>query len=137
MPGITTSWNDVPRLRSTGAALLLMMLGALGAATSAHAASCDTWKNATSGSWTEGVNWSTGAAPTSGESACITEPGTYTVTAKGAAITVKSLTLGGASGTQTLAVATSNGGDMHLATTSGLAVEAHGAVVLTLSLIHI
>jgi hypothetical protein len=89
-----------------------------GAAGSAQAAGCDTWygpggnsSQAKSGEWGTASNWSTGAAPTPSVPACITVPGTYTVTLQpypsthyagdigGAA---EDLTLGGSSGTQTL-----------------------------------
>ena len=40
----------------------------------------DSWKTATSGNWDTPTNWSTGAVPGSSDVACITVPGTYTVT---------------------------------------------------------
>ncbi len=53
----------------------------------AHASGCeDTWTNTAGGSWFEGANWSKGKAPASEEEACITEPGTYTVSNNGGTI---------------------------------------------------
>ena len=95
------------------AALAITTLATIAVLTpsAAQAAGCqDTWKNTKGGSWFEGTNWSTKAPPTSTEEACITEPGTYTVTMTqtSSTVTVKSLTVGGSSGTQTLVVSGSN-----------------------------
>ncbi len=59
------------------------------------------WINAEGGTWSTGGNWSTGAPPGPGEKALITLEGDYTVTLDVDA-TVAGLTLGDASGTQTL-----------------------------------
>jgi hypothetical protein len=102
----------------------------------AQASGCqDTWKNTKGGSWFEGANWSTKAPPTSTEEACITEPGTYTVamtqTGTTGAVTVKSLAVGGSSGTQTLVVSGSNSLNATLTAASGIAVTSAGAIKFT------
>ncbi|MEM1055204.1 MAG: T9SS type A sorting domain-containing protein [Bacteroidota bacterium] len=80
----------------------LVLLSALGfLVVSASAQTCTTsWINASDGDWSDDANWSDGA-PEAGDTACITEPGTYIVSLdrdQGLA----GLVLGGASGTQTL-----------------------------------
>jgi hypothetical protein len=102
----------------------------------AQASGCEnSWTNTSGGSWFEGTNWSKKAIPTSTEEVCITEKGTYTVeateTSTTGSVTVKSLTVGGTEGTQTLAVASTGSLNAILATTSGLTVGSHGAVTLT------
>ncbi len=100
----------------------------------AHASGCtDSWKNAESGSWFTGSNWSNGAPPTSEEEACITVNGTYTVTMtqNSGTVSVQSLTVGGSSGTQTLSVGSSCSVNAVLATTAGLTTGGNGVVVLT------
>jgi hypothetical protein len=76
-------------------------------ASSAHASGCtDSWTNTAGGNWSTGTNWSTGSPPEAEEEACIVATGTYTVTLSepGATLAFRSLTIGGASGQQTLAV---------------------------------
>jgi hypothetical protein len=58
----------------------------------------DTWIDTAGGSWTTAADWSTGALPSG--SACITEPGTYTVTLTGEA-DISSFIVGAPSGTTT------------------------------------
>ncbi|MEY4386589.1 MAG: hypothetical protein RLY20_1872, partial [Verrucomicrobiota bacterium] len=60
------------------------------------------WTNTTGGNWNVAANWSPNTVPGATDSAIITNSGTYTVTIN-AASTVTNLTLGGISGTQTLA----------------------------------
>jgi hypothetical protein len=98
----------------------------------AHASGCqDSWTNASGGSWYTAGNWSKKTIPVSGEEACITLNGTYTVTmAQGEAVTLKSLTVGGTSGKQTLEVTGKCGTNAVLTTTSGLTTHADGAVSL-------
>lgn len=115
-------------LAACAALAALALLTMLGAAP-ARAAGCDTWLNTKGGSWTEGANWSTKAPPTSTEEACITEPGTYTVTDNGQNQKVAALTLGGTSGTQTLSIGSTCSVNSVLAGTIG--IGAHGALVLT------
>ena len=64
-------------------------------------ASVVNWTNTNSGNWDVATNWSSGTAPGPSDDVSITAPGSYTVT-QNVSVTVKSLTLGGASGTQTL-----------------------------------
>lgn len=90
-------------LRLVPLAVLLSLLLGL-AAPPASAQACTTeWTNAGGGDWNTPGHWSGGAVPGSGDDACVTLAGTYTVTNNTARqIRVNSLSLGGASGTQTL-----------------------------------
>ncbi len=100
----------------------------------ARAAGCEnSWTAGKSGSWFTAANWSKGKVPTASEEVCITEAGTYTVeqTQTPETVTVKALTVGGASGTQTLAVGSSCSHHAVLTTTAGLTVGTQGAVTLT------
>ncbi len=72
----------------------------------AHAQCTTEWTNAAGGSWSDAGSWSAGV-PGGTDDACITLAGTYMV-ALDVAATVNSLTLGGASGTQTFALSTSS-----------------------------
>jgi hypothetical protein len=103
------------------------------APSAAHAVTCEnSWTNTAGGSWSEPNNWSKKAVPASGEEVCITEPGTYTVTlTTNTTTTVKSLTIGGSSGTQTLAVGNVSNANSALDATSAAGVNAHGAITLT------
>ncbi|HUB36605.1 MAG TPA: hypothetical protein VL972_07250, partial [Solirubrobacteraceae bacterium] len=119
------------RLAALAAVAALVCIAAL-APSAAHAASCeDSWAKAEAGSWNVAANWSKKAVPVAGEEVCITAAGTYTVLLDEVNPSIKSLTLGGSSGTQTLAVDStcSNSGET-LTTTAGLNVEAHGALTL-------
>ncbi|MEO6068829.1 MAG: hypothetical protein ABIQ41_12720, partial [Gemmatimonadales bacterium] len=60
------------------------------------------WINPLGGSWSTAANWSLGRVPQSNDSVVIALAGTYTVTLD-VDTTVRSLTLGGITGTQTLA----------------------------------
>jgi len=118
------------------AALAALLALAIWSPAAAHASGCeDSWTNAAGGSWYEGSNWSTKAPPASGEEACITAAGTYTVTMNQTieGVSVKSLTIGGSAGTQTLVVAATCGADAKLTTTTGLLIEANGALTMTKS----
>jgi hypothetical protein len=101
--------------------------------TYASAGGCDSWTNTAGGSWFTGTNWSKGSPPTSGEEACITAAGTYTVTMTQtvSTVSVKSLTIGGTSGTQTLAVGSSCSVNAVLSTTGGTSIGPLGAMTLT------
>ncbi len=84
-----------------GFVLVLLMPGA------ASAATCTKTWIAGVGYWGVAANWSPAGVPTSSDSVCITNPGTYTVTmAPTDSGTVASLTLGAPSGggTQTLSI---------------------------------
>jgi hypothetical protein len=67
---------------------------------SARAASI-TWTNTVGGAWSVAANWSPHVVPGTFDDALITTPGTYTVTMD-VSPTISSLTLGAASGQQTL-----------------------------------
>jgi filamentous hemagglutinin len=100
---------------------------------SARASGCaNTFKNTAGGSWFTAANWSKEKVPAAGEEVCITEPGTYTVEmAQGPAVSLKTLTVGATSGTQTLAVESTGGANAVLTTSEGLAIGTHGAVTMT------
>ena len=66
----------------------------------AHAATI-AWTNTSGGNWSVAANWNPNQTPGAGDTADITNNGTYTVTLDVSA-TVGGLILGGASGTQTL-----------------------------------
>ena len=61
------------------------------------------WTNPSGGLWTNPSNWSLGRVPATTDSVIIALPGTYTVTLD-TAFNASFLTVGGASGTQTLAL---------------------------------
>src|SRR5271157_1806668 len=60
-----------------------------------------TWTNLLGGNWSNPTNWSPNQVPGASDTAQITTSGTYTVT-NSATASVSVLTLGGASGAQTL-----------------------------------
>jgi fibronectin-binding autotransporter adhesin len=115
------------------AGILAMVALSVWTPSAAHAQSCqDSWTNTAGGSWFEGANWSNKAPPSSTEEACITASGTYTVTlTSGGSVTVKSLTLGGESGTQSLVLGNATNQTLTFDATAALAVGAHGALTLT------
>jgi hypothetical protein len=103
--------------RTRPALVCILTLGALTASVASAQACTDSWKNPVSGSWATAADWSTGEVPFATDEVCITVPGTYTVTlapyfishehlppAEQAGDKVKSLTLGGSSGAQTLEI---------------------------------
>ncbi len=103
-------------------AAAVVVLG-LGAGSATAAACGDTWTNAAGGAWETGANWSTNAAPTSGQYACITIALSAPVTLNSSPA-IAGLTLGGPSGSAEL---TGNGtltlgGDSTIADTGVLAV---------------
>jgi hypothetical protein len=97
--------------------------------TAAAAQACEVnWKGG-SGNWGTASAWSPEAIPTSGQSVCITAPGTYTVTVSADAV-AKTLTVGGASGVQTIDVvgaSQSYEGDTYNETTLGAETMAFAA----------
>ena len=119
--------------RCVGIAVAAILALALWAPAAAHASGCeDSWKNATSGSWSTGSNWSKNAPPTSEEEACITEPGTYTVTIVAASENPKAVTIGASSGKQSLDIEATASGYAELSTgAGGLTIGANGSVTLT------
>ncbi len=85
------------KMRISGFLIFLMFV--LGS-DAGHAATI-TWTNLNGGNWSLAANWNPNQVPGASDTAQITTSGTYTVTNSGNA-SVSVLTLGGASGTQTL-----------------------------------
>jgi hypothetical protein len=79
----------------------LALLPALVLAFACAGAADITWTNTAGGNWNAAANWSPNQVPGTNDHALITADGTYVVTVN-AATTVNRLTLGAASGTQTL-----------------------------------
>jgi hypothetical protein len=136
MLGLTSYLPTAHRGRAIVLAMAIASIFCLSvlAPSSAHANGCsDSWTNTAGGSWFEGSNWSKGKAPSTEEEACITAEGTYTVvmTQESGTVSVKSLTVGGASGKQTLAVGSSCSVNAVLTTTAGISNGAQGAITLT------
>jgi hypothetical protein len=105
-------------VRLAGGVAAIALLLAL--APAAEAAGCDTsWSLPVTGSWADPARWSNGV-PSTAKRACITTRGTYGVVVDGPA-SAGGLTLGGASGTQTLRVV---GGGAGQETTLTLADQA-------------
>lgn len=106
---------------------------------SAAAATCDTTWIGGTGNWTKPTNWSNGLPGANGPNVCITQSGTYTVNVKAgpgdfnnAIASAPNLILGGATGTQTVAVTgtfTDQTASASLALGSGT-VEPNGRIVL-------
>ncbi len=108
--------------RALFSSLLLLALTALAAALPASAATL-TWKSPVSGNWGTATNWSAGRVPAAGDVVQIAVAGTYTVTVDVSAA-VASVTVGGASGAQTLRISQS------LALSSASTVGAKGVLAL-------
>ena len=115
---------------------LALMLGQVG---TAAAATCDTTWIGGTGNWTKPTNWSNGLPGAKGPNVCITESGTYTVIVKAgpgdfnnSIASAPNLILGGAIGTQTIAVTgtfTDQTASASLALGGGT-VEPNGRIVL-------
>ncbi len=101
-----------------------LILAALFAASTSPAAVIN-WTNPNGGNWSVATNWSGGKVPGTSDDVFITAAGSYTVT-QNVSATVNSLTLGGASGTQTL---TNAGFILNLNTNSAI----NGSGLLALS----
>jgi hypothetical protein len=84
------------------------------------------WTNIAGGNWSVAANWSPNQVPTFTNDVLITTNGTYTVTVNNNA-SARSVTLGGASGTQTLAV---GNGFMTLTASNGIIVNPNGVLTL-------
>jgi hypothetical protein len=81
------------------------------------------------GNWNAGGNWSSGQVPTAADNAWITNTGTYTVTVPaGTTATANSVTVGGASGSQTLSIDRAT-----LTLNSASVVNPNGQLALTVS----
>ncbi len=85
------------------------------------------WTNTAGGNWFASTNWTPNGVPTGVDVAFITNNGTYTVTILTGAVTVATINLGGASGTQTLLNGTTSG----LAVTNAGTVRANGILSVT------
>lgn len=123
--------EDGTRRRLRAVLLTLVAAAALSApvlaagGTAFAAPTCDTWVGG-SGTWneTDGSNWSTGV-PTPSTNVCITNSGTYTVTAVDL-LNANSITLGGSSGKQTLVVVGNSTVESELTIVSASVIEANG-----------
>lgn len=136
MLGSSSSLHKSGSARAIGLTIAAIILVAMWTPAVAHASGCtDSWTNTKGGSWFEGENWSKARPPTSEEEACIIASGTYEVTmtqtSATGSVSVKSLTIGGTSGTQTLLVGSSCSLGAVLATTGGITSGARGAITLT------
>jgi len=136
--------SEVRRRNARGALTGLAVVGLLVAAAFlvvtalATAQGCsDSWTGgAGSTTWDSGANWSTGKAPTSTDSVCITLGGTYNVVAGNETIDVASLTVGGAGSDPTLMMGSSSAegtlsaavsGPVVIASTGTLSIAAPGS----------
>jgi len=117
-------------LAALAATLLLVSVGALARPAGALAAGgcSDSWINSSGGAWDTGTNWSTGSAPGSGDSVCITAAGSYTVVVGNETITVASLTVGGSGSTPTLQIG-NNGSSFPYITVTGAVDNNSGATI--------
>jgi hypothetical protein len=84
-----------------------------------------TWTNTLGGSWFAPVNWSPNVVPGFIDTANITTPGTYTVTVPTGTVVIATLSLGAASGVQTLMQGTS------FSVTNQGTVNANGILTMT------
>ncbi len=92
----------MPSVRAPLRHLLLALLSCVALPLAARAATI-TWTNAAGGNWNVPGNWSPAQVPVAGDDVVITLAGTYTVTVN-VSPSVNSLTLGAASGVQTLSM---------------------------------
>jgi Subtilase family len=94
----------------------------------------DYWINNAGGSWFTGADWSTGAPPRAGEGACVIAAGTYTVTmeqtATTGAVSVKSLTVGGKEGAQTLKISGSCTRNAEVAASGTITNNGRGTIAM-------
>lgn len=135
-------------IKARAMVVCILAVGCLGPAVASAAACTDTWygpggsaTTATSGTWGTPGNWSNGAVPTTSDAVCITVPGTYTVTVGYyqttgnviSPVTVSeagSLTLGAASGTQTLDVSGQSGQNSSDETVNLIALDVSGTATI-------
>ncbi len=132
---LTSSLHATGRARTflaTGLALAAVLALAAWSSTARASGCSNTFSNtAAGGSWGVAGNWSKDKVPTSTEEVCITEPGTYTVEMAQGSVTVKTLTVGASTGTQTLAVQSTGAANATLTTSEGLSIGTHGVVTMT------
>ncbi len=96
---LTGDLNPFPKMTMRTCFLALMLAFNVSAP-----AAIKTWTNSSGGAWSAAANWTPNGAPSTGDVALISAGGTYTVSLDSSVI-LAGLTLGGASGTQTLATA--------------------------------
>src|SRR2546423_1423423 len=131
-----TAPNGAIRLLLAATVIVWFLLFASWVGVARAVPQCDTsWVSASSGFWDVPGNW-TGGVPGPNSSTCISVAGTYTVSVRGGSNVTRDLTLGGASGTQTLEVSGSAAdGNATLALVDhrqpGDGVLVNGRVVLT------
>src|SRR5437870_7448421 len=89
------------RLTLDARSLILAAVAIFLTAISPGRAATISWTNIAGGNWSVADNWDPNQVPGDSDTALITSDGTYTVTLDASA-TIASLTLGGASGEQTL-----------------------------------
>ncbi len=134
-------------IRARAIVVCILAVGCLGPVVAGASACTDTWygqggsaTTAKSGLWGTPGNWSNGV-PTTSDSVCITVPGTYTVTVGYyqttgnviSPVTVSqagSLTLGAASGTQTLDVSGQSGQNSSDETVNLIALDVSGTATI-------
>ena len=112
----------------------LSVLGATLAVPLPATAAAKVWNNASGGNWSTAANW-TGGLPGPGDDVDVTLTGTYTVTLDVITPGLNSVVLGGASGTQTLAIPAGNvlrvGNPSPLASPVQSTINANGVISLS------
>lgn len=121
--------------RTAAAALALAGVGVL----SARAEACTKTWDAASGSWTSATSWTPAGVPGPSDDVCLSAAGSYTVTVPAIAggVQVRSLTVGGGTGSQTLEIVgqsvpdagvTQHGSSLNAA--NGGTIASNGEIVL-------
>ncbi len=108
--GVSRIVRALGALALIGSSAGIVVASMVASAPPAAAAGCDTWNNSSGGAWDTGSNWSNSAPPTGSTAACITAPGSYTVTIGNETINAGALTVGGAGSTPTLSIGNSGSG---------------------------
>jgi Domain of unknown function DUF11/PKD-like domain len=111
--------------RAFGSRLLFVLLITVAWGTLARGATVK-WASAVSGNWNDSTRWDTASVPTSADTVLIDVPGTYTVTVNAAA-SAASLSVGAASGVQTLSMPSG----FTLTVTGTTSILANGELLLT------
>lgn len=86
--------------------LILLLIAFLFSTRAELKAATILWTNTAGGNWATAANWSPNTVPTLADTVFITNNGTYTVTVNSGTLPMDQLIVGGASGTQTVSVAT-------------------------------
>ncbi len=113
-PRIVRALAALALIGSSAGIVLASMVASAPTAAAAAPAACDTWTNSSGGAWDTGSNWSDNAPPTGSTAACITAPGSYTVTIGNETITAGALTVGGSGSTPTLSIGNSGSGTANI-----------------------